>query len=65
VVQELLADVERLIADVVELQNDGIRLPALNARMRREVLDQRERAFPSRRRLTSAAWSMYRRRLAR
>jgi len=45
VIEEVLADIETLVADVVELEHDGVRLPALDARMRSEVLDEGERAL--------------------
>src|SRR4051812_25369031 len=39
VVRELLADTEVLVGQVVELEDDRIRLPAIDARMGGEVLD--------------------------
>jgi len=45
VIEEVLTDIEGLVADVVELEHDRVRLPALDARMRSEVLDQSECAL--------------------
>ena len=44
-IEEVLADIEGLVADVVELEHDRVRLPALDARMRSELLDQSECAL--------------------
>jgi hypothetical protein len=39
VVRELAADRERLVAQVIELEDDGIRLAAIDARVCSEVLE--------------------------
>jgi hypothetical protein len=54
-VQELLPDVERLVAQVVELEDDRIRLPAVNAGMRREYSSRNVVRSSLSLRLTSAA----------
>jgi hypothetical protein len=48
-VRERGTDVERLVAEVVELEHHGIGLTAVSARIRGEVLEQMGDAFPSER----------------
>jgi hypothetical protein len=45
IVRELGSDVEALVAKVVELQHDWVGLAAVDARMLREVLEEKLRPF--------------------
>jgi hypothetical protein len=45
IVRELGPDVEALVAKVVELENDWVGLPAVDARVLREVLEEKLRPF--------------------
>src|SRR4051812_9883671 len=50
-----LGDVELLVAQVIELEDDGIGFAAIRARMRREEIDQQEGAFELKLFLTPAS----------